>query len=442
MKKIFRNFAIFPNNFLMMNREKLISQRLTENQDLADGILKRFTKYVTFETQSNDIEIENRKPSTPGQLVLGENMKKELMDLGISNVTMDEHGFVIAKIPATPGYESKKSVCFIAHMDTALEVSGKDVKPQVHANYDLSPIHIKDVVIDTENTPILKICKGDTLIHADGTTLLGADDKAGISIIMTAMDSILNISEIPHGPLEVMFNADEEVGFGTKFFTPDMLNSRIAYTIDGETEGKVECETFNGSLGTINFHGVSIHPGEGRGRFVNANSMAASFVSMLPRSEAPESTDGRYGYYSCLKLEGSSEHATAVLLIRDFDKSGLEERQRRLQLLAAAVEAQFPGGKVEVSFRFQYPNMYNYLKDNKFVMDNVIEAAKKIGIEVVSPPIRGGTDGSELSRMGILTPNIWTGSINHHSRREVAILSQMISSCQLIIEIVKLYAQE
>ena len=237
-------------------RRQQITKRLEENKILADGILKRFCKYVTFDTQSNEAFIEERKPSTPGQMVLAENMKKELEELGISDVSLDEHGFVIARIPATAGLESKKSVCFVAHMDTAQEVSGKDVKPQIHSNYDLSPIILNNnIIIDIENTPHLKECPGETIISGDGTTLLGGDDKAGIANIMSAFDYILNISKIPHGPLEIMFNCDEELGGGTLFFKPEMLKSRIAYTIDGAEEGQVEYETFNAAQAVLHFHG-------------------------------------------------------------------------------------------------------------------------------------------------------------------------------------------
>ena len=420
-----------------MFEQKEIQKRL-QIKELADPILERFTRYVKFETTSYDAN-SSQKPSSPTQLVFGEHMKKELEALGFTT-TIDEYGFVIGDLPATKGYENKQGVLLIAHLDTSEQCSGKDVKPIVHTNYDGGVLEVGNgVVLDPKKNPLLNNCIGDTIITTDGTTLLGADDKAGIANIMTAVDYVLK-NNIEHGPIQVMFNTDEEVGNGMLHVPIDRLKDKVAVTVDSTAAPLVESQCFNAYVATVNFKGFSVHPGYARGKLVNASIMAAQFVNMIPRSESPEATDNDYGYYFVDLIKGDTENAQVVVLLRDFDKDGIQKRRQRLEAIAKAVEAIFPGGTVEYTDKKQYQNMlYGMSEDSK-----VLKYVKKAAIDTIGiideALIRGGTDGSMLTEMGLPTPNIFTGGENPHSRSEYAVLSQMVASSQVLINLIKLVA--
>lgn len=426
----------------MADRLSILKERFS-HKEICEPLLNRFLRYVKVYTTSDSSLGETKKPSTDRQFDLAKILVEELHHLGIEDVTLDEHCYVIAKIPATKGYENVPSIAFISHMDTVEDAPGKDVKPQIHKDYDGSVIEVGNgVVIDPKVTTNLKDCIGDTIITSDGTTLLGADDKAGIADIMTAIDFMLNIKPYPHGPIEVIFNSDEEIGNGTGNFPMDRVNSRIAYTVDGDLEGNYSIETFNASAAEIELTGFCCHPGSAKGVMVNASLMAAAFLSMIPENELPETTAERDGFYCVRSVQSSIDKAKISMILRDFDEEIMERRKEKISEIAKAVENKYPGGKVEVKFTYQYSNMYKYIKENKKVSDFLVEAIKKAGVVPVVEAIRGGTDGSELSRKGILTPNIFTGGCNFHSLNEFACLGHMYASVCTITELIKLWAED
>ena len=416
-----------------------IKKRLAK-KELADPIVERFTRYVKFETTSCE-ENAKEKPSTKTQLELCNALLQELNDMGFTT-SIDQYGFVIGDLPATKGYENKESVLLIAHVDTSEQCSGKNVKPCIHENYDGGVLEIGNgVSIDTKNTPNLKNCYGDTINTSDGTTLLGSDDKAGIANIMTAVDYVIK-NNIEHGPLQVMFNTDEEIGNGMENVPLQKLHSKVSLTVDSTNAPLVESQCFNAYLATIVFRGFSVHPGYARGKLVNASNMAAQFVTMLPRNESPEATDNAYGYFYVDSIKSSVEEATVSVLIRDFDRDGVQERRKRLEAIAKSVEAIFPGGSVEYKDHKQYQNMLYGMSQDSKVLGLVRKATlDTIGI-IDEALIRGGTDGSMLTEMGIPTPNIFTGGENPHSRSEYAVLSQMVASTEILINLIKLVAHD
>ena len=427
-----------------------MTNRLTVNQarladkEVSGPLLDRFLRYVKFYTTADGSTPEEQKPSAERIFALARVLVDELKELGVTDVTLDDHAFVVGRIPATEGYENVPSIAFMSHMDTAEEVTGENVKPRVWENYQGGPIDVGNgVVLDPAKLPVLKDkCIGDTIITTDGTTLLGADDKCGVAAIMTLVDLVLNKRKVAHGPIEIIFNADEEIGRGTSFFPFDRVKSKIAYTVDGGEEGELECECFNAVNITVTFYGISVHPGYARGKLVNAVLMASSFVNMLPKTECPEVTDGYQGFYAPMSIEGGVEKASVFMLVRDFNLDAARKKVENVKTLAKAIEAMFPGGRVEVDAKEMYYNMRGKLDENPKVMDLLCESVKRAGVEPVYVPIRGGTDGAELTRMGVSTPNLFTGGINFHSRSEFACLSQMVAAVYSIYELVKLYAAE
>lgn len=417
----------------------------TYNEILQQGIksevLERFIRYVKIDTGS-DRHMETT-PTTVCQWDLARILEKELKDLGISDLYFNDMMYMIARVPASKGYENKPTIGFMAHMDTASDVTGKNVQPRVVENYDG-----KDVVLSKEYTLSPKDFQdlsdhiGDTLIVTDGHTLLGADDKAGVAEIMTALSFLKNNPSVMHGPLEIVFTPDEETGKGMDKFPLEQLKAKACYTIDGGKLGEVEAECFNAWRVLVKFTGKAIHIGSARGKFANATAMACSFVSMLPRSEAPESTDGWYGYYCPLEIKGELEKAELEMYLRDFSMEGMNARIEAVKVFAKAIEAQYPLGSVEVKFEKQYLNMREELDKRPEVLANAIEGAKRAGVVPFVAPIRGGTDGARLTEKGIPTPNLFTGGHNYHSRYEWASLSNMIQAVDTIIEITKLWAEK
>ena len=410
------------------------------NDELYKLTVNRFLNYVSFWTTSDRHNADT--PSTPGQWDLAKALVEELKSVGVTDATLTEHCYVIARLPASAGKENCPTVGFLAHLDTASDVSGKDVKARLVENYDGKPIALNSgQCLDPAFDPALAAHKDKTIIHTDGSTLLGADDKAGIAIIMGATEYLLKHVEINHGPLELIFSPDEETGKGLPDFPIDDVQAKVCYTLDGGPLGELEWECFNAWAAQIKFTGISMHLGTARGVMINAALMASVYAAMLPRNESPEATDGYYGYYCPLSIHGDAENAELEVFIRDFDFEKGTKKIAALDTFARAVEAQFPGGKVEVSSTVQYLNMKEKISSSPEVVEKLRQAFLNTGIEIKEKPIRGGTDGSRLTEMGIPTPNIFTGGRNYHSRLEWLSVSEMISSCRLAVELIRLWGE-
>jgi tripeptide aminopeptidase len=408
----------------------------------------RFLKYVRIWTTSDRYNPET--PSTPGQWDLARVLIDEIRALGIKDVTLTDHCYVIARLPASPGKEDALPIGFLAHMDTSSDVSGKDVNPVLVENYDGKPIALCAALsaasregtcgfcLDPASDPVLAAQKGKAIIHTDGSTLLGADDKAGIAAIMGAAEYLLTHPEISRGPVEIIFTPDEETGKALPKFPIKDIQAKVCYTLDGGPAGELEWECFNAWGAEITFTGLSMHLGTARGSMVNAALMASVYAAMLPRNESPEATDGYYGYYCPLKIQGDVENASLEVFIRDFDSKEGERKIAALESFARAVEAQFPGGKAEVSSRVQYRNMKERINARPEVVENLRKAFINTGMEIHEKPIRGGTDGSRLTELGIPTPNIFTGGQNFHSRMEWLSVAGMEAACRIVVELVRL----
>jgi tripeptide aminopeptidase len=416
-------------------------QRRLSNTEIVGRVLPRFLKYVRFWTES-DRSIADT-PSTPGQWELAKALAAELSEIGLSDVELTDHCYVIARLPASAGREKAPVIGFMAHLDTSSDVSGKDVKPVLTERYDGSPIRLAEGrALAPAEFPDLSGRIGDTIITSDGTTLLGADDKAGVAEIVAAAEHLLAHPEIEHGPLEFVFTPDEETGKGLPEYPRDRIRATACYTMDGGPQGELEAECFTAYKADVVFTGKVIHLGAARGKMANAVTMAASFVSMLPRSESPEATDGYYGYYCPLEIKGDPEKASVELYLRDFEQPSMDRRLAALEAFARAVEAQFPGGSVSVASKMQYLNMKRKLDQHPRVLELLLAAAQATGTDPFFKPIRGGTDGSRLTEMGIPTPNVFTGGHNYHSRYEWAGLGEMVAAVETILALVGLWAKE
>lgn len=401
--------------------------------------VERLVRYAKIETTSD--RHAGVIPSTQSQWNLARLLVAELKALGLDDASVDEHCFVVARVPASPGYEGKPAVGLMAHVDTASDVSGADVKPRVIKDYDGKAVELSPGwILDPARFPELAEYAGDTIVVTDGATLLGADDKAGVAIVMTALSALLSDPSIKHGPVVAIFTPDEETGKGMDAFPLSSVKLDACYTFDGGPGGEIEAECFTAYELKAKFAGKASHPGYARGVMANAVSMASSFVSMLPRSESPEATDGWYGYYYALEIHGNLEAANVDVLLRDFSDEGMARRQATAKAIAAAVEAQFPGGKVELDFRKQYLNMKKKLDESPKVLELLYEATRKAGGEPHSKPIRGGTDGARLTEMGVPTPNVFAGMHNYHSRFEWASASEMALAVKTTLELLKLWA--
>ncbi|MDR0601500.1 MAG: peptidase T [Treponema sp.] len=419
-----------------------------------DLIVPRFLRYVLYWTTS-DPHVE-ATPSTPGQWDLAKALADELSGLGVKDVELTDHCYVIARLPACPGREGAPPVGFLAHIDTASDVSGRDVNARVVENYDGEKIALgltgkgggngpgvseDPLFLDPALDPDLAAQKGKTVIHTDGTTLLGADDKAGIAEIMAALEYLLAHPEIPHGPVEIVFSPDEETGKGLPEFPLERIRSKTCYTLDGGPMGELEIECFNAWKADVTFTGKVIHLGTARGILANAALMAASFALLLPRSESPEASDGYYGYYCPTEIRGGLESASLEVFLRDFDGGGMKRRLEALEAFAKTVEVQFPGGKVVVSVKNQYYNMKEKINESPRVLAILKQAFANTGVEYRQKPIRGGTDGSRLTELGIPTPNIFTGGRNFHSRLEWISVPEMIAAAKIVIELIRLWGE-
>lgn len=405
-----------------------------------DGILSRFLSYVKIWTTSDSAQADkNIQPSTKRQFDLANLLKKQLVEFGLSDVQVTEHCYVYGFLSATSGKKNSEPFCVLSHMDTVEEVSGENVSPIVEQNYDGRKIDLKcGVVLNPKNDDFLALAgkKHETIIHSDGTTLLGADDKAGVTAIMSALEYFKNHPEAEHQAIEVIFSPDEETGHGMDNVPLNLLKSKFAYTVDGGHIGELEVECFNAFASAVEFTGVSTHTGSARGKLVNAIQMASNFVANLPHQMLPETTDGLEGFIAPMSVEGTIENAKVSLILRDFTKKGMEEKKSLVDLLADATAKSF-GGKAKVTHTQQYLNMKDGLDKNPTVVEKVVAAYKKAGVEPVFTPIRGGTDGSRLTEMGIPTPNIFTGGHNYHSRNEWCSLEQMCKTAEILINLME-----
>lgn len=405
-----------------------------------EELLTRFTRYVRVFTTSD--RHSETVPSTARQLELARLLADELRELGVEDIDLDEHGYLIAHVPASaPAYEAATPIGFMSHVDTSPDSSGENVQPLLHRSYDGGTIELSGgVVLDPAAYPNLSAYIGETIITSDGTTLLGADDKAGIAEIMTAVAYMQSHPEFPHGPLEVVFTPDEEIGRGMDNFPLDRLRSPYCYTVDGGDEGTIEAECFNAYLASVHFTGRVIHPGKARGKLLNAVAMAGQFLSLIPRSESPEATDGRYGFYCPLEVTGDMSAARVDLLVRDFEAEEVERRLSALRGFAEAVEGSFPGSSVRVEAEEQYRNMRDILAEHPKTVELAVRAIAETGIEPQREIIRGGTDGSRLTQMGVPTPNIFTGAQNMHGRHEWVALPAMVRAAKTVLNLAGLWS--
>ncbi len=405
--------------------------------------LDRFLTYVKFDTQSS--EESDTYPSTEKQKELGRHLVKELKELGLQDVEMDEHGYVFATLPANVDYDVPV-IGLISHMDTSPEVSGANVNPIIHENYQGQDIVLPndpEQVIKFDQNPELKHCIGKDIITTDGTTLLGADDKAGIAEIMGTLQYLIENPEIKHGTIRVAFTVDEEVGTGTQYFDVKKFGADYAYTIDGESLGEIEDETFCADTAYVTIKGVNVHPGYAKGKMINGIKIGAELIERLPKDRmSPETTEGREGYLHPHAFKGSVELTEITFLVRDFTVEGLEEKEKFLKDLCDELSQKYTPATVTMKVEESYRNMKYKIDEDPKVVEYAIEAVKRAGIEPRHSLIRGGTDGSRLSFMGLLTPNIFTGGHNFHSKKEWICIYDMEKAVETLVNLVQIWAEK
>jgi tripeptide aminopeptidase len=403
---------------------------------------ERFLHYVTIDTQSDPNS--PTCPSTEKQKNLGEELVKELLEMGISDAHLDEHGYVYATIPANTD-KKVPVICFCSHMDTSPDCSGEGVKPIIHANYkgqDLVLPDDKSVVIRMHEHPDLKDQIGNDIITASGTTLLGADNKAGVAAIMSAANILMTNPNLKHGKIRILFTPDEEIGRGVDKVDMKKLGAKYGYTIDGETAGSIENETFSADGAVITVYGISAHPGFAKGKMENALKIASRIVAKFPDKLSPEHTEGREGFIHPVHIEGNLEKATIKLIIRDFTESGLKRHAKTIQKIVDSVLKPFPNSRAEVKISEQYRNMGKVLKRHPQVVDNALEALKRAGFpNPIQSSIRGGTDGSRLSFMGLPCPNLFAGEHAFHSKQEWVSVQDMNKAAETIVHLAQVWEE-
>ena len=403
-------------------------------------VLERFLNYVVVETTSDPYA--ESFPSTKSQLDFGHTLMEEMKELGLTDVTQDEYGYVFGTIPSTvPDYKGK-ILGLIAHMDTAPAASGKNIKPRVIKNYDGAEIVLnaeKKIVMKPEDFPSLKQYVGQDLVVTDGLTLLGGDDKAGVAEIMTAAEYLIKHPEIPHGPIRVGFTPDEEVGQGADYFDVKKFGADFAYTVDGGECGELEYENFNAASVFVDFTGLSIHPGSAKNKMINALLLAMEFHGMMPEAQKPEHTEGREGFIHLESLEGSVEHASSEYIVRDHDFDLFKKKKEYMQRAADYMNVKYGEGTVSLRMEDSYYNMRQQIEPHYFLIENVLKVYEKLDIEPKIQPIRGGTDGSRLSFMGLPCPNLGTGGHNFHGHFEYVCVQSMEKCVQVLIELVKTF---
>jgi tripeptide aminopeptidase len=409
--------------------------------DLKAALYKRFDRYARVDTQSDDKS--KTFPSTAKQLVLARMLAAELKAIGAKKVKLDRHGYVTAEIPST--VKGRKPVIgFLSHMDTSPDAPGKGVKPQLHKGWKGGDIAISrkgGVILNVKNCPVLALCKGDDIITASGDTLLGADDKAGLAIIMTAAEYLLKHREIPHGTLKIGFTPDEEVGQGVKYFDVKRFGADYAYTFDGDVAGSIEEETFNADGVEIKVQGKSVHPGSAKNAMANAARIAADIVAAWPEAMLPETTAGHQGFIMFTDISGETEKAEISGIARDHDLKKLKAMERRLEDIVSARRRKYPLAKISLTFKEQYRNMKEVIVKHPKVMGNLKAAVRAAGLEPRIKPVRGGTDGARLSFMGLPTPNVFTGGYNYHGRYEWVSLDGMNKAAEVLVNLARGWAE-
>jgi tripeptide aminopeptidase len=407
-------------------------------------VLARLLRYVRYDTQSD--ESSTSFPSTAKQLVLLHDLASELRGLGLADAAVDEYGYVMATIPATSRKRTVPTIGFIAHVDTSPEMPGANVVPIVHHRYDGRDIVLPaspSAVLRPTEIPELAAVAGHDIVTASGGTLLGGDDKAGVAEIVTAAEYLMTHPDIPHGPIRLAFTPDEEIGRGTLHFDVARFNARCAYTLDGGSCGDIETESFSADAMTVTFHGFNTHPGYGKGQLINAIKIAADFITRLPADRlSPETTDGHDGYVHPYVLDAGVDRTTVKVLIRDFEEAGLREKAAFVEELARAAVARYPGSRAEIGIVQSYRNMKAVLDRHPEVAGYAREAIERAGVRVRDRSIRGGTDGSRLSFMGLPTPNLFAGEHNFHSRLEWVSVQEMEKAVEVIVELCRVWEQK
>lgn len=404
------------------------------------ALVERFLKYVSFDTQSS--EETEVTPSTPGQMVFAKYLKEELESLGLEDITLDEHGYLFATLPANID-KPVPTIGFIAHMDTSPDMSGKDVSPRIVQNYDGSDIVLcaeENVVLSPSQFPELLDHKGEDLIVTNGKTLLGADDKAGIAEIVSAIVYLKEHPEIKHGKIRIGFNPDEEIGLGAHKFDVEKFGCDWAYTMDGGEIGELEFENFNAASAKITFKGRNVHPGYAKNKMINSIRVANCFCAMLPAHETPEHTEGYEGFYHLISFNGDVEQTTVAYIIRDHDRARFESRKKKIERFVSEINAEYGEGTATLELRDQYYNMREKIEPVMHIIDTAFAAMEAVGVKPNVKPIRGGTDGAQLSFKGLPCPNIFAGGLNFHGRYEFAPIQNMEKAMKVIVKIAELVA--
>ena len=404
-------------------------------------VVDRFLQYVKFDTQSD--ELTNLTPSTPGQMIFAQHLEKDLKQLGLSDISLDDNGYLMATLPSNCD-KQLPTIGFIAHLDTSPDMSGHHVSPRIVEKYDGGDIVLnaeKNIVLSPAEFPELQDYKGQDLIVTDGNTLLGADDKAGIAEIITAIDYLKSHPEIKHGDIRIAFNPDEEIGQGAHKFDVQKFGADWAYTMDGGAIGELEYENFNAAVAKVTFKGRNVHPGYAKHKMINSIRIANQFAIMLPRWETPEHTEGYEGFYHLVGIEGNVEQTVITYIIRDHDRDRFERRKKELEHLTRKINNEFPDC-ASIEIKDQYYNMLEKIKPVMHIIDIAKAAMERAGVKPVVQPIRGGTDGAQLSFKGLPCPNIFAGGLNFHGRYEFVPIPSMERATDTIVEICKIVAEE
>lgn len=405
------------------------------------NVVDRFLQYVKFDTQSD--ELTNMTPSTPGQMIFAQHLENELRELGLEDISLDENGYLMATLPANTDKTGIPIVGFIAHLDTSPDLTGRHVSPRIVENYaggDITLNAEKGIVLSPSEFPELNNYIGQSLIVTDGNTLLGADDKAGIAEIITAIAYLKKHPEIKHGPIRIAFNPDEEIGQGAHKFDVKRFGADWAYTMDGGEIGELEYENFNAAVAKVTFTGRNVHPGYAKHKMINSIRIANQFAIMLPRWETPEHTEGYEGFYHLISIEGTVEKTVLTYIIRDHDRDRFERRKKEFEHLTRKINKEFPG-VASLEIKDQYYNMREKIEPLQHIIDIAIQAMKNADVTPKVVPIRGGTDGAQLSFMGLPCPNIFAGGLNFHGRYEFVPIPSMEKATDVIVEIARLVAE-
>ena len=405
------------------------------------NLLERFLKYVSIHTTSD--ENTGLVPSTPQQMEFAKILAEELKDMGMQDVSLDKKGYLMATLPSNID-KDVPTVGFISHLDTSPDMSGKNVKPRIVENYDGNDIVLNEkenIVLSPKQFPELTMYRGQSLVVTNGLTLLGADDKAGIAEIMTAMDYFIKNPDVKHGKVRIAFNPDEEIGLGAHLFDVDKFGCQFAYTMDGGEIGELEYENFNAAGAKVTFYGTNVHPGYAKNKMVNSMKIATKFMATVPANESPEYTDGYEGFYHLTGIGGDVEKTTVSYIIRDHDRKKFEERKAHLQMLVDKINSEFGDNTATLEVKEdQYYNMKEKVEPVKYIVDIASEAIRQAGVEPKVKPIRGGTDGAQLSFKGLPCPNIFAGGHNFHGKYEFVPIQSMEKATEVVKNIIKIIA--